>query len=776
MDARENNGGKAGLVRTLGPGSIVLMGIGSLLGGGIFTLLGPAAGLVGPGLFLAMVVGAGIAYLNLQMYLALGTTFPEAGGGYLWVRKGLGNFHGFMAGWVSWFAHAAACGVYALSFGYYAIEILDLAGVTLPAGGHAHLTKGIALSAVAVFAYVNWKGARSTGTAGNVITVALLAILALFIGSGLAAMGGSAEPLARFDPLLPYGWFGILAAASFFYIAFEGSEIQVQAGEEAKDPARDLRIGLIGSWAVVSAIYVLVSVVIIGATVAEGRPVWEALSVFGEGAIVEAAKGFMPFGGALMIVGGLLANLAALNTTIYSSSHVSFALARDRNVWSHLAHIHLKNFTPHLAVAASALLVAAMVIFLPLFDVASAASLLFVLLFLQLNVAGIAIHYVFPGTKWNYRIPFFPATPILAIVLYAMLALTMLRINATAWAVTAVWFLLGLVNYYSYSLVKGRERFENEILYEEAVRIGPKTGKRILVPMSPDAAAADLRPMTDLAISLAAKFGGEVVFAMIHEAEAGVGGAAITHDRQALENVKAWVEDFNRRTPGRERDVNFHNLILAGASVADVILDVVRMEECDLVIMGWEGYTRTKGTIFGGKIDRILRESRCDLLIVKDPGPVRSLIVAANPKAKNPSLPLVGEIVAALRDGYAPRTELFCVLGRQVPAYFTPNPGPVLAKLGLPPEAFDTIRFSESGSIGRSLIDEAKAVGADLVIVGAAKAKALKDIRFGPIPEFLAKNLSGSLYIVKGHLGPARAFWERVREALRADPSEPPRP
>src|SRR3989339_445754 len=115
------------LGRTLGLGSIILLGVGALLGG-VVTLLGPAAGLAGPGLFLSMLLGAVLAFLNLQMYIALGTTFPEAGGGYLWVRKGLGEFQGFLAGWISWFAHAAACGVYALSFGFYAHQFLKIVG------------------------------------------------------------------------------------------------------------------------------------------------------------------------------------------------------------------------------------------------------------------------------------------------------------------------------------------------------------------------------------------------------------------------------------------------------------------------------------------------------------------------------------------------------------------------------------------------------------------------------------------------------------------------
>src|SRR3989344_6963871 len=95
-ETRGHNPETVTLARTLGLGSIIFLGVGALLGGGIFTLLGPAAKLAGPGLFLAMLLGSGLAFLNLQMYIALGTTFPEAGGGYLWVRKGLGDFQGFL--------------------------------------------------------------------------------------------------------------------------------------------------------------------------------------------------------------------------------------------------------------------------------------------------------------------------------------------------------------------------------------------------------------------------------------------------------------------------------------------------------------------------------------------------------------------------------------------------------------------------------------------------------------------------------------------------------
>jgi len=152
------NTGEIKLARTLGLGSIILLGVGALLGGGIFTLLGPAAGLAGPGLFLSMLLGAGVAFLNLQMYIALGTTFPQAGGGYVWVRKGLGNFQGFLAGWIDWFAHSAAAGLYALSFGFYAYELIKiLFGRDLNIN-ILSLEKIIAALVVLVFGYFHWRG------------------------------------------------------------------------------------------------------------------------------------------------------------------------------------------------------------------------------------------------------------------------------------------------------------------------------------------------------------------------------------------------------------------------------------------------------------------------------------------------------------------------------------------------------------------------------------------------------------------------------------------
>ena len=767
------NTGEIKLARTLGLGSIILLGVGALLGGGIFTLLGPAAGLAGPGLFLSMLLGAGVAFLNLQMYIALGTTFPRAGGGYVWVKKGLGNFQGFLAGWLDWFAHSAAAGLYALSFGFYAYELIKiLFGRDLNIN-ILSLEKIIAALVVLVFGYFHWRGSKTSSQAGNVIAVLLLVILGGFIIFGaIKILGSPSASFGHFSPFLPTGILGVLAATSFFYIAFEGSEIQVQTGEETKDPKRNIKIGLIASWAIVSGIYLLISLIIIGAT-RDGGPIWQVLAQWGEGAIVKAAQSFMPLGQFIMIVGGLLANLAALNATIYSSSRVSFALARDNNIWSRLASIHLSNLTPHLAVIASAILILIMVIFLPLFDVASIASLLFILLFLQLNIAGINIHFKWPDTQWAYKIPLFPVLPLLAIIIYAILAVTMIQVNATAWIIAAFWVLLGFINYFAYAETKSREQFETGIVYEEAVRIGPKTGKRILLPIAPHLSLEEIKNLAENAFVLTSKYDGELVIVTIHEIAAAlplnpamIEEGLLQREKEIFAQLHQWVEEYNKKTGPEVKNINFHSLILIGRDIVDVLLDVIKMEDCDLLALNWTGYVEGQDAILSRKIDRILRESKCDLLVVKNPRAPRSILIAADPSGRGPYAELLGEIASAFKNYYKSSLYFLGVTAEEVPVYLKPDPGPVLAALKMKRKDFNEITFAHSRSITRAVLREIQEKNIDLLVIGAARPKLLKEIRVGNLAEELVKSAWCSVMIARGHEGTTEVFWKNMLKKI----------
>lgn len=757
------------LSRTLGPGSVVLLGIGAILGGGIFTLLGPAAGIAGPGLFLTMLLGSAVAFLNIQMYIALGTTFPMAGGSYSWIKKGLGNFQGFLAGWVSWFANAAACGVYALSFGFYAFNFLRILGIDINFSIQV-VEKIFALFIIILFGYFNWRGAKTTSRMGNIITFVLLIILVTFIIFGFSKIFSSPQPTQNFHPLLPMGLFGIVAAASFFYIAFEGAEIQAQTGEETKNPKRDIKIGLFGSWAVVSLLYLLISFVLVGTAPTDQGTVWSLLGGWGESAMTKSAQIFMPFGAIVITIGGLLANIAALNATIYSSSHISFALARDKNIWSRLANIHLKNATPHLAVIASVILVALMVIFLPLFSVAAIASLLFVLLFMQLNIAGIKIHFKFPQTKWQYKIPFFPITPLVAIVIYILLALTMLKISPLAWFIAIFWIILGLLNYSAYSQKQSREDFAKEVAYEEVVHVSPKAGRRILLPISSKIDKEELKNLTQIAFALASQWDGEVVVVRIHEVDQPrefIHNATLLHEQQRLKLIKEWVEEFNREMPGLERDINFHSFILVGRDTVEIILDVIKAQECDFIILNWEGYTQTQGVIFGGKIDRLLRESKCDMLVLKNARPPTSILLNVNPNQTSPYLDLIGKVALAMHQHFKTEIKLLGVLESETLPEGQLDSEDIFRNLGIPRNVFSQINFVKKKSVIMTIIEQSKAMKSDLVIVGSSGQKFLKEIRFGNISEFLAKHLPVSLMIVRGHEGIAETFWKKILYKFR---------
>ena len=132
MARKNNNAVKVTLTRGLGLFDITMIGVGAMIGAGIFALTGPAAGRAGPALLLAFLLNGLVALLTASSYAELGAAFPGAGGGYSWAREGLSPYFGFLSGWMSWFAQAVACSLYALVFGSFAAELIELAQMAVP--------------------------------------------------------------------------------------------------------------------------------------------------------------------------------------------------------------------------------------------------------------------------------------------------------------------------------------------------------------------------------------------------------------------------------------------------------------------------------------------------------------------------------------------------------------------------------------------------------------------------------------------------------------------
>ncbi|MEJ2187426.1 MAG: amino acid permease, partial [Gemmatimonadota bacterium] len=448
------------LSRDLGLFTITMVGVGAMIGAGIFVLTGIAAGTAGPGLILAFAANGVVTLLTALAYAELGSAIPEAGGGYLWVKEGLPGPNAFLSGWMSWFAHAVAGSLYALGFGSYFGLVMQEFGWTLFGASGDALAKPFAVLIALVFVAINFRGVSETGLAGNIITVTKVLIIGLFIVSGLWAAFHEPGAWDRFTPLTPNGLGGVLSAMGLTYIAFEGYEIIVQAGEEVRDPKRNIPRAVFWSLAIVIPIYILVAVAALAAIhTGSSEPAWVWLGKHKELGLAEAARQFMPLGTTLLLIGGSLSTMSALNATTFSSTRVSFAMGRDRNLPDFFGKVHGSTRTPYLALMASGALIIFMAVAIPIQDVAAAADVMFLLLFLQVNIAIITIRRRY-GDKLDYGflIPFFPVLPIIAIVLMLGIAMFMFRFSQLAWYFVAGWIGTGFVIYYAWARKREREK------------------------------------------------------------------------------------------------------------------------------------------------------------------------------------------------------------------------------------------------------------------------------------------------------------------------------
>ncbi len=749
------------LARSLGIPEVTLLGIGALLGGGVFTLLGTVSGIAGGGLVFAMLLGAGIAFINLNAYVALATTFPQAGGGYHWVREGLGDLSGFLSGWCSWMASAVACALYAVSFGFFLEEFLfDF--LALPSALFTYDTWAtlFTVGVILLFGLINYRGVQLSGKVGGGIAVIILAILFLYIVSGLKSMiGNTALAVHNFTPLLPMGLAGVIQAAGLFYIAFEGSEIQAQTGEEVENPARVLKIGLFSSWAVVSIIYVLIAIVITGATAGSaGEPSWQFLGTVHERAIIESAEQFMPFGYIIMLVAGLLANLAALNATIYSSSRVLFSLGRDKLVFAGLGVMHPVNYIPARALIASLIAIILVAVALPLQDIASAASILFIVLFMQLNYAYVQLRRQKPEARWQYVVPFEPVLPLFAVFLYGLLGIALFHVSTTALYFLLIWILIGLVNYLGYAKRIRREDHARDVVYEHSTRFHPKSEYRVVLPVGDE---RNWQAFADIASAMTKEEGGDLIALKIHEIHAGdhVDDAfQSSREKRVLEEIE---ENMSRKRQ------NVDTRIVAAHSIPDAILETVASENADLVILNWDGGVDTKGFIFGRKIDVVLHRAKCDLLTVKlGTTPKMEQVFIPVAVDGNPNLRFTGKVATALCHTYGSKVTVAMVVPEDVrgksDAYYRKVLEERVRELKIKDQNV-TSQLVYSDYLASGILKAAS--GSDVVLLPAARGGITQVIGIGSVPEQVAKNCRRkTVMMAKGYRGITQPFSDYIAQ------------
>jgi amino acid transporter/nucleotide-binding universal stress UspA family protein len=583
---------------------VTMIGVGAMIGAGIFVLTGIAAGVAGPALILAFLFNGFVSLLTAMVYAELGSCFHDAGGGYLWVKKGLPDPNGFLSGWMSWFAHAVACSLYALGFGAYFGLVVKMLGYSGGEGWPISLEKLLAVAAVVIFCVINYRGASEAGKAGNFVTAAKLLILAVFLAFGLAVMWRNPDWTTHFDGFLAKGWGGVFMAMGLTFIAFEGYEIIAQCSEEVENPRRNIPRAVFISLAIVVPIYLLIAWVAIGAIDGGGIPAWQYLAEKKEIAMVEAAKQFFAGGGIMLLVGGLLSTVSALNATIYSSSRVAFAMARDNNLPSAFAKLSPRHKTPHVAIFFSMLIIIAMLLWLPIEDVASAADVMFLLLFLQVNMAVIAIRKKMPHLDRGFTVPLFPLIPILAIIGNVFIAGWLFEYSPKAWISAGAWIVAGFVLHRFYAAPK------EEAALEQAARIEKIERKdyRVLVAISSPRTA---RSLIEFGVAVARRHGGEIVCLAVVEVPEGRPLVAGLDDTARLDPL---IEDGIR--VAREAGLSARGLIKVSHRISHGIEETVREEECNFLVMGRRRQPSAVQWLFTSALDAMTKQVPCDVAVV----------------------------------------------------------------------------------------------------------------------------------------------------------------
>ena len=342
----------------------VALGVGGTIGGGIFVLVGAAAGQAGPGALLAFVLAFGVSLLIALPYAELACRYPLAGGGYAFVRALLGEHWGFLMGWGYW-------GAYIFISGY----------VTLGFGGYLHALTGLpivlgALALIGISTAINLIGVRLSGLVQSlVIGIAIVALL------GFSVLGLPHVHLEQFTPFLPFGLGGVAVATLLAFLAFGGFDMVAAAGEEVASPERNLPRAILLTLLVVLGLYLLVTFVALGTLP------WNELGRSSAPLSAAATQFLGSTGRQLTAAAAILTTAATGNAVLVVTSRVAFAMARDGLLPGPVARVHPTTGVPWVAVVLNGVLLALIALTGSVVLVASVGGFLYVLHFLFTLIA-----------------------------------------------------------------------------------------------------------------------------------------------------------------------------------------------------------------------------------------------------------------------------------------------------------------------------------------------------------------------------------------------------
>jgi amino acid transporter/nucleotide-binding universal stress UspA family protein len=740
------------LAKDLGLLSALTIGIGTMIGAGIFVLPGVAASTAGPVVVVSFVVGGSIAVVNALSVSELGTAMPRAGGGYYYVNRALGPLFGSIAGLGDWMGLAFASAFYSIGFGQYLTTLLPIPGVLFL----SDIQVG-ALVAGVVFVGVNYVGAKETGGVQTIIVTVLLSILALFAIQGWLSF--DLGTLLGDGGLAPLGYGAILPGTALIFVSFLGYAKIATVAEELKNPGRNLPLAVIGSVLVVTVAYAVLVSIMLGVVpwpeLSQTAPLTQATRVAVPGGLAGVAV-------TVVTLGALLATASSANASILASARINFAMGRDRIVTDWLNQIHPSYATPYRSIVLTGTMI---VVFIALLGqdievLAKAASVLHLVVYALMNAALIVFRETGPDYDPAFTVPLYPLTPILGMVLSVGL---LAFVGQRELLLSAVFVVAALAWYVAYAR---RQSDSQGLLGRHILERGDELPAPVVdaaATVAPDGAGDDpdapttmvalSNPRTEhslvaLAAALATYDGGRLLATHVVQVPDQTSLAAAADQR---ERISATSEQLlaDARADAADLGVPVETRTILSHQGLGEVFDAAREHDVDRVIVGHRG-TRLAGRRAEGRLDELIHDLPCDVLVLDERGFDPNEILL--PTAGGHSSDLSAEVARALRETVGANVSVLHVADDPVEGRA------FLDEWVADHELDEAERLVRTGDVEAAIGDAA--AGRTLVVVGATERGVLSRIVGGSLTLSVLDDLDTTVLLAERPR--ARSIRERL--------------
>jgi basic amino acid/polyamine antiporter, APA family len=428
------------LRRAVGALDLTALGIGAIIGTGIFVIIGEAIGDSGPAIVISFVLAGVTCVFSALSYAELASSLPVSGSAYTYAYATMGELLAWIIGWDLVLEYGVSVAAVAVGWGGYFTELLDsLFGISLAdaislppgEGGNVNIPSLVLVMAAAALLV---SGVRQTARTNTVMVITKIVVLLFFIAVAFSAFSGD-----HFSNFAPHGFGGVETAAALIFFAYIGFDAVSTGSEETKRPQRDLPVAIIGSLLIATTLYILVSVAAVGAFPADqlagqAAPLSTALS---EGAGIG-------WGADIVSFGALVAISSVVLTMLYGQTRIAYSMCRDGLLPERLAAVWDRTRAPVILTILFAVPIALIAAFLPLAEIAKLVNIGTLFAFFIVNLAVIWLRRTKPDMERGFRVPLVPFFPLIGAGLCVYL---MTKLDAETWVRFGAWLVLGLLIY-----------------------------------------------------------------------------------------------------------------------------------------------------------------------------------------------------------------------------------------------------------------------------------------------------------------------------------------